>query len=95
MTVHQPRPGADPPVFMTMRYSPVLFDRMADSLRQVAEAQFALTQALLRSQFAFMEAMLQGMALPSRLRETQRPHETQRPGEIGHPHETRRDHPRA
>lgn len=89
MTVHQPRPAdEETPVFMTMPYSPVLFDHMADSFRQVAEAQATLTQALMRSQFAFMETMFQGMTLPSRLRETQPPHKA------GHPHETRRDHHR-
>ena len=65
MTVHHARSGGpDMPVFMTMRYSPVMVDRMAESMRRVTEAQLALVQAVMQSQFAFFEAMFQGMALP-------------------------------
>lgn len=65
MTVHHTRSGGpDMPAFMTMRYSPMNFDRMAESMRLVAEAEVALIQAVMQSQFALLEMMLQGMALP-------------------------------
>lgn len=75
MTVHHARSaGPDMPGFMTMRYSPTMFDRMAESMRRVTEAEMALIQAVMQSQFVLLEVMLQGMALPG-LQSAARSHE--------------------
>lgn len=89
MTEHQSRPaGAESPAFITIPSLPQLFERTARSLRHLTEAQTALIQTVMQSQFAVMEAILQGMSTPSLV------HVTQYPQGDGQQHEIRRDNHR-
>jgi hypothetical protein len=50
--------------FLASSVSPVLFETMAGSMMRVAEAEFALMQAIFQAQFGVMEAMLRA-GIPS------------------------------
>ncbi|EGO94059.1 MULTISPECIES: hypothetical protein [Acidiphilium] len=50
--------------FLASSFSPVLFETMAGSMMRVAEAEFALMQAIFQAQFGVMEAMLRA-GIPS------------------------------
>jgi len=44
--------------FVAASMSPVLFETMAGNMMRVAEAEFALLQAIMQAQFGMMEAMM-------------------------------------
>lgn len=52
---HRMGKGAD--VFLVSSLSPVMFETIAGSMMRVAEAEFALMQAIMQAQFGMMEAM--------------------------------------
>lgn len=45
--------------FFAASFSPVFFETMAGNMMRVAEAEFALLQAIMQAQLGMMEAMMQ------------------------------------
>lgn len=50
--------------FVAANLSPVLFEQITSSMTLIAEAQFALVQAITQAQFGMMETLMRAGTLP-------------------------------
>lgn len=51
--------------FVAASLSPILFEQITSSMMRIAEAQFALVQAITQAQFGLMETSMRAGTLPA------------------------------